>query len=471
MDHRSDVGGAPRPERPVIGPPPPRQPPGAVSTPRPAPPAPAGPPPAGAPGGRRRGRVLVALAVLLVLAVGAVVAVAVLRGGGSSFEPVVLGTSAGPASEPTEEVWSVPLAEEGLTTVIGGEDVVLVTEDAVHVTALDAGDGRELWTAELDGGDFNRAVPLQGGAVLLETEPESDEPRTRLVDARTGEERWEAEGEIPTIYRDHTSTDASSIHDLDVVVLLGDDGVVGVDRETGEERWEAEGTADAGACGGVVVATTDGVGEGYSAVAVDPATGDEMWSADGRVGPCRDGQVALADGATITVREAADGSVVDEVELDDDPGQLIATPLDDEHLLVQGASQDTGETFATIRSRTDGEVVYERTGVLGSPLGEGTLYLTPTDGDAGGTFVRIEDGEELATTELDQSRSNDCFTAYAVDQIVVCSSLGTEVVGHAIDDGSERWAIDSAEGEVHAVGVVGDRLVVATADRVVAYTA
>lgn len=470
------AGPDPAPAPPIIGPPPPRQAgaaPGAAPMEAPppgehgaaAPPAPSR--------RRRRSRLLIGAAVVVVVLVLAGLAVS--RRGGSSFEAAPVGRAEGPAASPTDEVWSVDLGGDGYGTIIAGPDVVYRLESQEEVTAYDAADGDELWSVELaDAGSLFPATPLGDDAVLIRDEPDAFDPVTRLLDARSGDERWEAEGAPVIVYRDSTSADALAIHDLDVVLLrTGDSDVVAVDRRSGDERWRVEGAEQAGVCGEVVLVATgdpdDAVFSADGVRAVDPSTGEEVWSADGGLGQCRAGLVAVADEGRAMVLDGSTGEVGDEVAIDEEDGLVVATPMVDT-VLVQQVTSDAGAR-TVVYPRDGGEAVLEADDVVAAPVGADTILLSPFRQSGEHRLVRAADGEELAVVAVQPGLENDCVPVFTPTVLIPCIAGAPQVAAFALDDGEQRWELDLSEEPASSLAVVGEHLATLSPDALVVRTA
>lgn len=463
---------------PVIGPPPPRQvdpssgPAGPISPTAPG--APPAPPAPSAPGPtRRRGRlVLLAAAVVVLLVVGAAVVV-LARQGGSDLAAVPIGEAEGPATTP-EELWSAEPELDGISTVAAGTDVVFVTTDHALLTAYDAGSGDELWSMDLeDARNSFPARPLGADHVLVNDG--GDDDSTRLVEARSGEVVWEAEGEPPVIYRDRTSADALAVHDLDIVLLRIDGRVDGVDRETGDLLWSVSGAQEAAPCDGVIVLATGG-SRGYSlptgVTAVDPVSGEELWSAEGPPGQCRGGEVAVAVDGAVTIRAAATGTVVDELDVAEDEPHVVAVAMDDTVLVQQAHTEDRSLRVA-LYPRAGGDPVFTAEGVLATPVGADSVLVVPNDDVGEGITVDAATGEERGRLEVDRTRYNECGPVTTPTILVVCSGFGSEVTAVGIDDGAPVWDLTVAQPEsdrgLASADVAGDRLFVTTRTEVIAY--
>lgn len=170
----------------------------------------------------RRGPLLVAGALAVVLTVGGGVAAAVVltspgSQAGSDGRPLTKAVTEAP-----ERAWDWSTPDGSYVAgVQAAEGMVLVgADEGFSALALDAEDGHELWASDL--GAPTLVSPDQDQVLLGQYEG----PGIVAVDASTGEEQWRDDERFAMYY-------------VSAGLLTGDDTSVSlVDPSTGEERWD-----------------------------------------------------------------------------------------------------------------------------------------------------------------------------------------------------------------------------------------
>lgn len=463
------------------GPPDPRWPP--AGAPPAGPPAQWGPPPAGPPqwgpppgapsGGRRGGLVVGLVAGLVVLALVAVAAAVVLSGSEDDDRADDLGS--GPRSEP-EEAWTeeLDLPEDAEVAVVADRErvftLVSTFEGEGTLTAWSADDGDELWREEVAVPAFaDDPVPL-GDALFVTEQDDEGIDSTRLLDAATGEEIWEADGKPSTGYASFGPTIATPLAAADPILFEdagGDDGhVAAVDRATGEVLWE-EDAGEAVPCGDVVVAARGESTEvGGEIVAWSLDEGEELWTAEGGAGGCDDDVVALSTAtdevAILDVRSGEERTVI---ELPDGSGTWRGAPFGD-HVVVNritfGSDEEEGTIDAAIHPIEGGDATWEGEAIAGA-LDEERVLLVTEDEDL--VIIR-PDGEEIGSVAFEEGPGCNAFTP---EIVLGCDEDGGPVVtAFAIAGAPEEiWSVDVGD-DVRASALGGDALYVATDDQLIA---
>lgn len=453
------------------------------------PPPPPGPPPTPPRSGPPVGLILGC--VVVVALVGLATAVLVVRGlsgddGGSSTD-----VGSGPRSEP-EEAWSVDIdGSEDVTVLSDGERVfaVVSTEDTddtftttATVTAYAAADGEELWTESVASSGFDDPLRvLDDGQVLL-VDADDDATTTRLLDAATGDEVWEADGEAGDAQVAVGIGPVIDFGDFDPILLdVSDDDddeqVVAVDRATGDQLWDAD-ASGALPCGDDVVITyadgdvaedsfTPTAGE---VVVRDADTGDELWSADAFPGFCAQGRVTLGtadDEVTVFDVDSGDERTVLDISDGVDDSFVYAIPFGDFVAVSQLSLGTEGGTYAAIFPIDGGEPTWDDDTTFVFPVGD-DVALAGEDGGSDATLVRARDGEELGRVSV-STDDNDCDGALNSRTVVVCSSDSPEVTSYSLADGLEElWTVDVGF-DVSAIAVGGDTLFAIDDDELVAF--
>ncbi|MER5872400.1 serine/threonine-protein kinase [Streptomyces sp. NPDC002044] len=267
---------------------------------RPAPPA---APPA-APGGRRwrRGPVLLAAALGLLLAAGAVTGYAWSGTGAEAPGRPASGTpapgTAGAAGTPFSP-WAVSLGGHAASCSASAEASgagLYCSGRGLAAARLDPADGSVLWSVRTGApapGVVTDSTPLHAGGLVLAVAPGSE--LLQALDPATGSERWRRR--LPGGTRVVTAGPY-------VLTVAADGTVTALDAAGGAERWTKRiggagsvwwGGGPAGPGGPVLYAATPDAGAGSTLLAeVDPATGAVRWQTRtaGRLRP-----VGVADGA------------------------------------------------------------------------------------------------------------------------------------------------------------------------------
>ncbi|HEX7135351.1 MAG TPA: PQQ-binding-like beta-propeller repeat protein [Iamia sp.] len=446
-------------------------------------PPPVGPPPPAGPPRRRAGPVvtLVAAGAVLVLVAAAAV-VALTRSGADD------GFGAGPVSEPERE-WATDLGlddDQPEVVLHSDGDVVYVVrqlpygdedgdEPGTELRAFDADDGEELWSTELATSGFDEPVRLLHGGRVLVSEGTGDGGTTRLIEARTGEEVWTADGEVSDVASGLIFGQLTPTVPDERLVLAATDPddepgpSVVVDLDTGEELWSEEGV-DALDCGEVVLVVSDEEAAGEDSEPQDvevsarhPDTGEEVWTIRGYPGLCADGVLAVATEIDeLVLVELRTGDTAEPIDVGGDGDFTQAIPFGD-HLLVSQLSfrDEEQSSRAAIFPRRGGEPTWDEEDVFAAPLDD-DLVITSGFEDEDATLIRASDGEERGTTPL--AIDDACGGFVSSGTILACSGGDSEVTSYAIDDGiEERWTVDTGGDVLHAT-VGGDRLFAVTGD-------
>jgi outer membrane protein assembly factor BamB len=306
---------------------------------------------------------------------------------------------------------------------------VLAVWGGDHAYIVDLATGEALWDVEA------REAPGLGSGVLAV----ADEPGDSGVvgyDLRTGDELWTADGDV-----------AEELWIEDGLVLWSDaDGSLhAVDAGTGERQW----TTDAATArppgqrstGGNVLAPApdDGIvlaaGDG-ELFALDADDGAERWS----VGPWdeRNGEAFVLDGTVVAVLGLfeEDAPIPNVVGLDPEQGE--------ERWRVEGR-EAVSPPESPSQVNVEDAVVDLATGtVTPTPLGSRTVAATgemvlvqAADGLEGLVALDAGSGEERWSVD------GEFGTATIVGDIVVTANLDGDLVGLAVEDGEQRWALDS----------------------------
>ncbi|HEV7722734.1 MAG TPA: PQQ-binding-like beta-propeller repeat protein [Iamia sp.] len=428
---------------------------------------------------------------MLVLVAGAALVLVTRSDGGAASSDF----GAGPGSEP-DEAWAVDLDhgdDDDVSVLSDGERAYVLTateidddEDfssMVTVTAYAAGDGEELWSEELEGDLFDDPVRLLGDDQLLLGDSDGDgDESTRLLDAATGDEVWEADGRpVDTQLALGYFGPTIDPGDLDEILLTtedddGDQSVVAIDRESGDELWDEDGD-DALVCEDVVVTIVEGETDSETFTPApaeitgrDDTTGDELWTRDALPGLCDDGEIALGTGdGEITLVDVETG---DEGTVFDPPGHgdfLIAIPFGD-HVAVSQYSfseeEDDALAQASVHPRDGGDPIWEEDDTFVFPITD-DLLIAADDSNEDATLIRVSDGEELGEIPVNGDE-NECDGALTHLTVVVCETGDPDVTSYRLDtDVEELWTVD-AGADVVQVAVGGDTLFAVTEDELVA---
>jgi outer membrane protein assembly factor BamB len=446
---------------------------------------------------RRRGLALVVGGAMVVLGLVAAAAVVALT---RSDGPADVGT--GPLSEPEEE-WAVDLGGEvdiDEAVIDGGGGGVILRSDGevvllawngpfdpetdepgeMEVRVFAADDGDLLWEDTLDGESYGGPLTLLGDGRLLVTEGYDEGATTRLLDARTGDEIWEAEGMADTGgWTGPFDVQAGPLpSDRLLLTVFHDDGdsreAVMVELSDGEQLW-SERDVDAQDCGGGVITVADpdpnadledfDPGD-VEVVGRDGRTGDEIWALEGFPGPCSDDVVGVAtqDDEVVLVRVGS-GRRSEPIELDRGADYTAASAFGD-HVLINQFHDDEEVGRSAIYPMRGGEPVWEEEASYAFPLGD-DLVLVPDVEDEDALIVRASDGEELDDVEIPGFDSS-CAGALVPRTSLVCDD-SSEVTSYALTgDVGERWSIDLDE-DILALGVGGDRMFAVTEDQLASY--
>jgi len=428
---------------------------------------------------------VVAVALLLVV-VAAVVAIPRLTGD----EETRRGFGPGPTQEP-EEQWATDIDEDSEIALVADDERVYAleqvsTEDGTppgedpptNVRAFAASDGEELWEAEVQGFVFqgtDTLVPLGDDQVLL-VDSGGDETTTKLLDAETGEEMWEVDGQPSSGYSLLGFFGGPSIQGASVIVFeasgddAGDSSVAAVDRDSGEELW-SETASGAYPCGDVVIAYEEDPDDdgGFSAspiTAYDADDGEELWDADGEPGLCDDAAIAIAtDTDEVQVRRLSDGDEVTTLGLPDGDEAWFGIPFGDFVVVQRSTSDDeTVDADAEVHRLSGGEPTWEETGVSAFPVGGERLLVGPAsdEGDQDVFLVRASDGERIGDRTFPADMGdNSCDGAFSDRTAIACTTGSSDVSSYELDGLEELWSVD-AGADVLQVALGGNRLFVAT---------
>jgi len=430
---------------------------------------------------------VVAVALLLVV-VAAVVVIPRLTGG----EDERRGFGPGPTQEP-EEQWATDIDKEAEIVLVADDQRVYVLEEGevdvdsgeeapIAVRAFAASDGEELWDTEVEG-LLSQGTPILSpvgdGQVLL-VDNGGGEPTTRLLDADTGEEVWEVDGEPSDGYQLFGLFGAPSVQGAEVIVfdVGGSDGadpsMAGVERHSGEELW-SEKADSALPCGDVVLAVEDDDdddddgGDDFNATpltAYDSGDGEELWTAEGQPGLCDGTNVALSTANDeVQVRRLSDGDEGAAIDVPDGEETWSGIPFGD-RVLVQRSTltEDEVELEVAVYQGAGDEPTWEDSDVFALPVDDDRV-LTVTFGDRADqeiALIRPSDGEELGQASF-PAEDNACEGAFGAQTVISCETGSADVRSFTLDSLEEQWAID-AGADVLRVAVGGDRLFVATDD-------
>ncbi len=431
---------------------------------------------------RRTGRLAlvlgaVAVATLAALATAALVVRAVSGDGGGAGDTDF---GSGPRSEPSEE-WSVAVdgGPDGTAILSDGERVYVLTSTegddystTTTVTAYAASDGATLWTEDAEASTFDTPLRLLGDQVLLSEYGEAT--TTRLLDATTGEEVWEADGMPPDDPFGFGLPPFLTTGPTDVFHLVSYDGeLVAVDRSSGEELWHAAGT-NATICDDVVLLAGESdfdldtlMPMASEIVAHHPRSGEELWTSNGVPGPCHDDLVALTGNGEVTVLDAHTGDRRATISLGRASGSYPFTFLFGDFVAATSiVLEEEGAAHSGIYAIADGEATWEDEGAFLVPISD-DLAIAGNDSDDDAILIRAHDGAELDRIELD-SEDNTCSAVFARDTIVLCDGPDVTSYAFSTDGYDELWTID-AGADVSQVAVGGDRLFVLTDGTLAAY--
>jgi|GEM_PF-2523504 outer membrane protein assembly factor BamB len=386
----------------------------------------------------RRLRLLAIAAVLAMLALLAVFVVighrsivpelaivdeAMFRGG-----PARTGVVVGPGPTTTETIaWDQPVAGPivaNMPAIVGG--VVYVADGSGAVTAFRAATGDALLSVNL-GSPASTSPAVATGLVVVG----DDAGDVVALDATNGAERW--------VFHTNGSVRSSPAIADGVVYVGSEDGhLYAIDLANGQQRWAFDFggaiTRSPAVSGGLVFAGADG----GRFKAIDAATGQERWE-------------RTLDAGQIATPAVRDGVVLAS------SGLGTAGPH-----AVYGLDASTGKTRWTWASPS-GQEVY--VGGFDTDLAivisaDGNVYALDTRPEASTPLVRwrFKTGGPVGS-------------AVAIAGGVVYVAGGDRTI-YAVDEhaGTEIWA-QAVSGQPGAIGIVGDRLYVATdLGRVIAIT-
>jgi polyvinyl alcohol dehydrogenase (cytochrome) len=309
-----------------------------------------------------------------------------------------------------------------------------------RLLAVDADDGTEVWTSALQSGQLSPSPFVGNERVYIA----GDGGMVYGVDRRTGAKVWGTDIEQTPFDRVW-----SSPVEVDGVVIVGSasyqvfvegqpvfrGSVVGLDAATGQERWRASVCDDP--CNGVSV---------WSSAAVDEELGLAFigtgQSYSGEAGPLSDAVVAI-DYRTGEIRWHHQYTPGDEYSVASPTGpdhDVGAAPnlFEIEGRAVVGAG-DKGGTYKVF-DRADGEVVWERKLVDGSPLGG----IEETTAYADGVVYLVGNTSIEATSRADAVPAS--ATAFALDAA----------------SGDILWQTDMEEGGFGGVSVANGMMLFTT---------
>ncbi|MEV6397280.1 serine/threonine-protein kinase [Streptomyces sp. NPDC051907] len=245
------------------------------------------------------------------LAVGAAIAVLVAAGVVVSSiaegEPAPRSSAAGPRAEQGFQPWSVALrggdGENRMPVCAAAGSGLYCTAPGIKAARLDPADGRAVWSSEAGGGktqtDAGMTPVLSGGLLHIVTPGGG---RLEALDPESGKVRWSRD----------LSQYSNVRHAGDVVLLVAASGLVrALDSATGEERWTrqrgtgpSEWMSSPGQGGLALVAAVSADGTTTLVSAVDPSNGDALWEkrVKGALSP-----VGLVDGVSYLLSADTDG--------------------------------------------------------------------------------------------------------------------------------------------------------------------
>ncbi|GAW48190.1 MULTISPECIES: PQQ-binding-like beta-propeller repeat protein [unclassified Nocardioides] len=385
---------------------------------------------------RRTIGVLVALAVVGALAVGAVVASS--RGAVDSEVYGYGGHLALPGAvteKPDRDwTWQVSGSLMGLAAVA---DATYVVTDEGTVAALD-GDGHETWTVRVEGGGFLAAPPDHDEVVLVDDAAVS---RVTALATEDGAELWSAEGDVRWFDDD--------------CAYLGTEGeLVARDLDSGDRLWSVGADeVGVGEAGLFVI-------EGAQLLRVDPADGATTWSVDHGVIDVEMTDIAVAGdfvavgGERATAYDASTGDPLWSSDRDDSPVvQLFARDL----VAVQHIASAGGETEVQ---------VYDREGPQGSVDGTRFGYVVPFRSGSDQYAFDVGSGD-LYGDDREVIETYDGSPALAAEGLYVLR--GGTVRYYAWGAAEPRWTLDEDLSDEASMQTGEGRLLIADQGRLSSY--
>ncbi|NUK20824.1 PQQ-binding-like beta-propeller repeat protein [Streptomyces lunaelactis] len=308
-------------------------------------------------------------------------------------------TATAPRAERAFHPWSVQLrGGEGenrtpVCTVASGP-ALYCTAPGIKAARLNPGDGRTLWStkaADSDSQTDEGMTPVIAGGLLQVVTPGGD--RMEALDPESGEVRWDLD----------ISSYSTVRHAADAVLLVTDGGLVrAVDAATGKERWSRQraglGTqwvSSPGGDGPALAAAPAANGASTLVSAIDPADGKLLWEkrVKGTLNPVR-----FAGGALYLLSTDRDGFTDAVVRLDTTSGTRavrripLSTPLDQAQATVTGnvvyLSGAGGSLLALDTSGTKSAQLWR--------LETSVTHLSRPAADARSVYVTAGDGRLLA---------------------------------------------------------------------------
>ncbi|MFD7085307.1 protein kinase [Streptomyces sp. NPDC059918] len=358
--------------------------------------------PAAAGRGRRGSRAVVAAAVGLLLAGGAVGGYLHFGPGAGTPGPVGGKADRATAAAPAKPFvpWTVALGEPGAGNRTGScswgdaAAALYCAGPGVAVARLDPANGSVVWSLKATGAGTRTAgdsAPLHAGGLVLVVEPGAG--TLRALDPGTGAERWQRK--LP----DGTRAVAAGAQ---VLLAPPNGNVTALDAASGAPRWTKQlggvgslwwggGAVPGGApvAGGgpvVYVSTPDSGGGSSQLLAVDPASGTVHWQlrTAGRLRP-----VGAARGGLCLLDTDADGKTGTVVRVDSATQAVrrvrLSVPLFDTEAAVgaDGVVYAVGATGALIAVGAEREQWRLETGLAAASrpvAADGRILLTAPDG-------------------------------------------------------------------------------------------
>jgi len=348
----------------------------------------------------RRGPLLVALAAVLVGALGAA---AFLLLGGDEGSPEVQEVTS------SDVRWKASTGGSVISTPALAEGAVIVGSDSGSVFAFDAADGGERWRFDTDGEVRSSPVVDRGNAYVG-----SFDGNLYALDAERGRQRWSA----PTGYEVFSSPAVSGSS-----VVVGAGGVLAFERRSGEQRWSFDtdgpvNSSPAVDAGVVYVGADDG-----SLHAIDLDDGGSVWSTE--IGepvnssPLVEGDtVYVGSGRGMFALATDAGRERWSFEL---PGGVNSSPITAEGRIVFGARD--GAIYALDVESGERAWSFETGDAVDSSpvLADGVVYVGSNDGGVYG---------------LDASSGEERWHFDAGAPVVAAPALDGDTIYIASDDGS-----------------------------------
>jgi outer membrane protein assembly factor BamB len=320
-------------------------------------------------------------------------------------------------------------------------DGTVIVADGATLFGLATADGRDRWTAALDGS----VVGLATSTDLLVAATEGG---VTAVTPADGRRRWHRS-------IDGTIASTPAVANSTVAIGLDSGDVVTIDAASGERRWRAsvsdDGAVAPAVAGGRVYAAIQGdrpETSGTEVVAFDAQTGDEQWTVT-TDNPVSGGPVATADAVYVGTLDSNRRATPP----GDDSGERTPTPYPTDTLGYAATLQSLAPADGSEQWRETFDGTYNFT--AGAPS---TTLVLATDtllaGIRGGLYAYDPtSGDRRWAASLDGP-------GFAVTDGVVTS--GTEAV--ALADGADLWTYEPGDVIESAPAVVDNTLYVGSDD-------